>query len=38
MVAAVRALTGQVPAAYIGDNTRPEAIRTRTLSEETIPP
>ncbi|OSC39562.1 cobaltochelatase subunit CobN [Mycobacterium decipiens] len=35
MVAAVRALTGQAPAAYIGDNTRPDAIRTRTLSEET---
>jgi cobaltochelatase CobN len=35
MVATVRALTGQAPAAYIGDNTRPEAVRTRTLSEET---
>jgi len=35
MVATVRALTGQSPAAYIGDNTRPEAVRTRTLSEET---
>lgn len=35
MVATVRALTGQAPAAYIGDNTRPDAIRTRTLSEET---
>ncbi|MGH3632556.1 cobaltochelatase subunit CobN [Mycobacterium sp.] len=35
MVATVRALTGQSPAAYIGDNTRPDAIRTRTLSEET---
>ncbi len=35
MVATVRALTGQTPAAYIGDNTRPDAIRTRTLSEET---
>lgn len=35
MVATVRALTGQEPAAYIGDNTRPDAIRTRTLSEET---
>ncbi len=35
MVATVRALTGQAPAAYVGDNTRPDAIRTRTLSEET---
>ncbi len=35
MVATVRALTGRAPAAYIGDNTRPDAIRTRTLSEET---
>ncbi|MHA7651619.1 cobaltochelatase subunit CobN [Mycobacterium sp. ML4] len=35
MVATVRALTGQAPAAYIGDNTRPDSIRTRTLSEET---
>jgi len=35
MVATVRSLTGRAPAAYIGDNTRPEAVRTRTLSEET---
>ncbi|MBY0441075.1 MAG: cobaltochelatase subunit CobN [Mycobacteriaceae bacterium] len=35
MVATVRALTGQEPAAYIGDNTTPDAVRTRTLSEET---
>ncbi|MBO0676264.1 cobaltochelatase subunit CobN [Mycolicibacterium sp. S2-37] len=35
MVATVRALTGTSPAAYIGDNTRPDAVRTRTLSEET---
>ncbi|HEX2285776.1 MAG TPA: cobaltochelatase subunit CobN, partial [Mycobacterium sp.] len=35
MVATVRHLTGQSPAAYIGDNTRPDAVRTRTLSEET---
>ncbi|BBU22566.1 cobaltochelatase subunit CobN [Mycobacterium xenopi] len=35
MVATVRALTGRAPAAYIGDNTRTDAIRTRTLSEET---
>jgi cobaltochelatase CobN len=36
MVATVRALTGQTPAAYIGDNTRPDTVRTRTLSEETV--
>ncbi|WP_157251657.1 cobaltochelatase subunit CobN [Nonomuraea typhae] len=35
MVATVRALTGKAPAAYIGDSTRPDAVRTRTLSEET---
>ncbi|WP_283137630.1 cobaltochelatase subunit CobN [Rhizohabitans arisaemae] len=35
MIASVRALTGQAPAAYIGDSTRPDAVRTRTLSEET---
>ena len=35
MVATVRALTGRAPAAYIGDSTRPEAVRTRTLGEET---
>ncbi|MDX6739230.1 cobaltochelatase subunit CobN [Actinocorallia sp. A-T 12471] len=35
MVATVRALTGRAPAAYIGDSTRPEAIRTRSLTEET---
>jgi cobaltochelatase CobN len=35
MVATVRALTGQAPAAYIGDNTRTDAVRTRTLNEET---
>lgn len=34
MVATVRALTGKAPAAYIGDNTRPDAVRTRTLSED----
>ncbi len=36
MVATVRALTGRDPAAYIGDNTRPDAVRTRSLSEETL--
>ncbi|WP_054813130.1 cobaltochelatase subunit CobN [Nocardia arizonensis] len=35
MVATVRALTGANPEAYIGDSTRPDAVRTRTLSEET---
>ncbi|WP_433590335.1 cobaltochelatase subunit CobN [Nocardia sp. CA-145437] len=35
MVAAVRAFTGSNPEAYIGDSTRPDAVRTRTLSEET---
>ncbi|MFE3447550.1 cobaltochelatase subunit CobN [Nonomuraea sp. NPDC059194] len=35
MVATVRALTGRAPAAYVGDSTRPDAVRTRTLSEET---
>jgi cobaltochelatase CobN len=35
MVATVRALTGKAPAAYVGDSTRPEAVRTRTLHEET---
>ncbi|WP_241255728.1 cobaltochelatase subunit CobN, partial [Candidatus Protofrankia californiensis] len=35
MVAAVRALTGASPAAYIGDSAIPDAVRTRTLQEET---
>src|SRR4051794_6541905 len=35
MVATVRALTGSAPAAYIGDSTRPESVRTRSLTEET---
>ncbi len=35
MIATVRALTGKAPTAYIGDSTRPDAVRTRTLSEET---
>ncbi|MFI7134362.1 cobaltochelatase subunit CobN [Nonomuraea sp. NPDC050153] len=35
MIATVRALTGRAPAAYVGDSTRPDAVRTRTLSEET---
>jgi cobaltochelatase CobN len=35
MVATVRALTGSAPKAYIGDSTRPESARTRSLTEET---
>ncbi|SEK65157.1 cobaltochelatase CobN subunit [Blastococcus sp. DSM 46786] len=35
MVATVRALTGSAPKAYIGDSTRPEQVRTRSLTEET---
>jgi cobaltochelatase CobN len=35
MVATVRALTGSDPKAYVGDSTTPDAVRTRTLSEET---
>ncbi|MFD5790934.1 cobaltochelatase subunit CobN [Streptomyces sp. NPDC127037] len=35
MVATVRALKGKAPEAYIGDSTRPETVRTRTLTEET---
>ncbi|WP_292652074.1 cobaltochelatase subunit CobN [Nocardioides sp.] len=35
MVATVRALTGSDPKAYVGDSTSPDAIKTRTLQEET---
>jgi cobaltochelatase CobN len=35
MIATVRALTGQAPRAYIGDSTRPDTVRTRSLAEET---
>ncbi len=35
MVATVRALTGRTPAAYVGDSAVPDAVRTRTLAEET---
>ncbi|MFL6111633.1 MAG: cobaltochelatase subunit CobN, partial [Catenulispora sp.] len=35
MVAMVRSLTGASPAAYVGDSAVPEAVRTRTLAEET---
>ncbi|WP_249010713.1 cobaltochelatase subunit CobN [Conexibacter sp. DBS9H8] len=35
MVATVRALTGREPAAYLGNSSRPDAVVTRTLAEET---
>ncbi len=35
MVAAVRALTGESPEAYVGDSAIPDTVRTRTLQEET---
>ncbi|WP_405097471.1 cobaltochelatase subunit CobN [Micromonospora sp. NBC_01412] len=35
MIATVRALTGAEPKAYVGDSTAPDAVRTRTLQEET---
>jgi cobaltochelatase CobN len=35
MVAMVRSLTGHNPAAYIGDSAVPDAVKTRTLAEET---
>ena len=35
MIATVRALTGAEPKAYVGDSTSPDAVRTRTLAEET---
>ncbi|HWD02837.1 MAG TPA: cobaltochelatase subunit CobN [Amycolatopsis sp.] len=35
MIATVRALTGSAPTSYIGDSTTPDAVRTRTLGEET---
>ncbi|MDX6418883.1 MAG: cobaltochelatase CobN, partial [Trebonia sp.] len=35
MIATVRALTGRAPRAYIGDSTRPNTVRTRSLAEET---
>ncbi|PRQ12110.1 cobaltochelatase subunit CobN [Corynebacterium sp. 13CS0277] len=34
MVATVRALSGKDPEAYIGDSTRQETVKTRTLHEE----
>ncbi|MCZ4500368.1 MAG: cobN [Marmoricola sp.] len=35
MIATVRALTGKAPRAYVGDSTTPDAVRTRSLQEET---
>jgi cobaltochelatase CobN len=35
MVAMVRHLTGESPAAYVGDSAVPDQVRTRTLQEET---
>ncbi|WP_141013534.1 cobaltochelatase subunit CobN [Nocardioides sambongensis] len=35
MVATVRALTGRDPKALVGDSTSPDAVRTRSLQEET---
>ncbi len=35
MVAAVRALTGTSPEAYVGDSAVPDTVKTRTLQEET---
>jgi cobaltochelatase CobN len=35
MIATVRALTGTAPRAYVGDSTTPDAVRTRSLTEET---
>jgi cobaltochelatase CobN len=34
MIAAVRALTGKSPEAYLGDTSRPDDVRCRTLKEE----
>ncbi|RNL80766.1 cobaltochelatase subunit CobN [Halostreptopolyspora alba] len=35
MVAMVRRLTGDSPAAYVGDSANPDQVKTRTLAEET---
>ena len=35
MISTVRALTGDEPKAYVGDSTTPDAVKTRTLTEET---
>ena len=34
MIATVRSLTGTAPVAYVGDSTRPDNVRTRSLAEE----
>src|SRR5216683_2973043 len=34
MIATVRSLTGTAPLAYVGDSTRPDNVRTRSLAEE----
>lgn len=34
LIAAVRALAGTAPAAYLGDTSRPDDVRARTLQEE----
>ncbi len=34
LIAAVRSLTGNAPHAYLGDTSRPDAVRARTLQEE----
>jgi cobaltochelatase CobN len=36
MVAAVRCLSGRQPAAYLGDTSRPDDVRARTLREEAL--
>ena len=35
MIATVRALTGSDPRAYVGDSSMPDAVKTRSLAEET---
>jgi cobaltochelatase CobN len=34
LIAAVKAITGTAPAAYLGDTSRPDEVRARTLREE----
>ena len=34
MIATVRSLTGAAPLAYVGDSTRPDNVRTRSLAQE----
>jgi len=34
LIATIRALTGQAPAAYLGDSSRPDEVKVRTLREE----